>query len=252
MRLCLRGSITPLEIAMPTPPRKSAKPRTRATKSRAHKASLPAKILERHESGASDSWSWEAWLSRSSDGSYRAELRQQLWDGDEDTEPSVYESHPLRSGREFFEFLQSSWINEHEEPLDEEAWGEVVESVESVDAALAGEIRTAVGEEFDEPVDEPLRSPTALQRCVAGATWERTQHSGGGAMWARIAESRRANQALAFFVHTFQNAHGTLPRGPHHVRVTLGRAEDGADCELGSWAGGDGVFDKIVHFPEVE
>jgi hypothetical protein len=237
---------------MPNPPRTSAKPRTRAITSGAHKASLPATILERHESGASDSWSWEASLSRSSDGSYRAELSQQLWDGDDDTEPSVYESHPLRSGRELFEFLQASWITEHEEPLDEEAWREVVESVESVDAALGGELRAAVGEEFGEPADAPRRPPTALQQCVAGATWERTQHSGGGAMWASVADSRRAEQALAFFIHRFQNAHGMLPRGPHHVRVTFGRAAEGADCEPGSWAGGDGVFDKIVHFPEIE
>jgi hypothetical protein len=215
---------------------------------------LPEKIFDLHESGATDSWCWEAWLSKHADGSYSLQLRQEPWEADPDAEPSSYELEHFHSGGELFTFMQDAWITEHEEHLDEQAWAEIADNLGPIDGTLADEVRAAVMGEFHPPEDDASSMPaTPLQRCIAGATWQRTiREGGGGAMWAGIAEARRDKQAVALYARRYLEKHQELPQGVHQVRVTFGPAGSGADCAPGGWSGGSAVFDKAVWYPELD
>lgn len=193
----------------------------------------PVRILNVYEYGAVDSWSWEAWLSGTPAGSYSAELFQVVDEAADDGAGGTYELPSFRTGQELFEFLESSWRTDHEEPLEEIHWSEIIESIRPVDAALANEIDAARQRALYE-AEKERPNPTALELCVAGARWERTKHSGGGAMWAALGESQRGRAAISTFVREFFEAHHKLPSGAHRVRVDSGHM---------------GVFDKLVQFP---
>lgn len=197
--------------------------------------SQPARILYVSESGVVDSWTWEAWLSRTADGSYSAELAPVVDETADDGELRAYQLSSFRVGQELFDFLESSWLNDHEDPLEEAHWSEIVESIRPFDIALAEEVRDARERWLKELDNDDPEPATAMQRCIAAATWKRTTYSGGGAMWAAIGESQRGRAAIASFVQEYFKAHNRLPSSSHQVRVASERS---------------GVFDALVQFPE--
>lgn len=208
----------------------------------------PVKIFEACEAGATDSWVWQVWLSAAPDGSYCAELIQVPWE--DGVEAAVKVLASFREGQVLFGFLNESWLIDHEDALDEGAWMEIVNAVRALNSRLAKELHEAWLESIYGSTQERATDENSVADCVKSATWQRKEKSGGGAKWASIAESQRGKAAIDFFVRRYLKRYGKLPAGQHHVRVTFGQIDSGADCPLTPWMGGDGVFDDLVSFPE--
>lgn len=177
----------------------------------------PVEIYSAHESGVSDSWQWVVTLSRHDTGSFKLSVDQVLADTTEDVEGLSYELSVFRTGAELFEFVHSSWINDHEDGLGEQDWQKIVSNVREFDQHLADQVGQAVQLGFNPT--EPQKSIEQLQieNCIDGATWERYTHSGGGAMWAALDDRKKMDQAIAAFVKEYFRQHGATPQGLHFV-----------------------------------
>ncbi len=206
------------------------------------------KVFEVCEAGATDSWAWQVWLSAAPDGSYCAELIQVPWE--DGVEGAVHALSSFRGGQELFAFLGESWLIDHEDALDEGDWMEIVNAVRPLSSRMAKELHEAWLGSISESTQERTTDDDSVADCIRSATWQRKERAGGGAMWASIAENLRGRAAIDFFVRRYLETYGKLPSGHHHVRVTFGRINRGADCPPTQWMGGDGVFDDLVSFPE--
>lgn len=174
-------------------------------------------IYSVHESGATDSWEWSVYLVKNNKDSYQLLIHQVLWDGEEDFEPGSYELSSLSTGSELFEFLQSAWKNAHEQGLDEEAWQEIVNSIQKLDALLANQVQQAAHLEFGNV--DPVKSIEQLliEQCIEGAAWDHQTFSGGGAMWGAFADRQRVQKAVSAYVRAYYAQHGNAPEGPHKI-----------------------------------
>jgi len=174
-------------------------------------------IYSVHESGVSDSWQWVVMLSRHDTGGFRMSIDQVLWDSSEDGEGVGYELPVFTTGAELFEFAQSSWLNDHEEGLNEEDWRQIESNVRAVDKKLAEQVGQVVQLAFGHKAIEKTSEQLQIEKCIDAATWERNAHAGGGAMWAALAETKQMNQAVTVYVQEHHNQHGTTPQGTHLI-----------------------------------
>ena len=165
-------------------------------------------------------------------------------------EGAVHALSSFRGGQELFAFLGESWLIDHEDALDEGDWMEIVNAVRPLSSRMAKELHEAWLGSISESTQERTTDDDSVADCIRSATWQRKERAGGGAMWASIAENLRGRAAIDFFVRRYLETYGKLPSGHHHVRVTFGRINRGADCPPTQWMGGDGVFDDLVSFPE--
>lgn len=208
-------------------------------------------ILDRHEAGILDSWSWEAWLWRDPAGSFSACLELVLWVDDPEAEPQQYQLDQFHSGGELYAFLSEAWSNDHgaEDSLTPADWEDIAAAVSALDQDLSIQLQQAViadRDEYEGPIPQ-----TALGRCVSGATWSRGQQpGGGGAMWATIARTLAARHAIEHYARRHLENHGRLPAGSHHVQVKFGPVGTDADCTPPAGASGAAGFDAMVCFPQ--
>ncbi len=189
-------------------------------------------IYESHESGVSDSWCWSASIHKNKDGSYGLDLSQTIWESEEEAEPASYELEKFTNGSELFGFLQSTWESEHECGLDQDTWTEIVGNIQKIDAHLAGQVRAAAQEYFEptNPVEPP--EDLDISNFVKHAKRDSPTHSGGGAMWAAIAESQRTRSEITSYVKAYLKKNGSLPDGRHHVMnyvVTFQNIDESGD-----------------------
>lgn len=174
-------------------------------------------IYSVHESGVSDSWQWVVTLSRHGTGSFRMAIDQVLWDSSDEAEGVGYELPVFSTGAELFEFAQSSWLNDHEEGLNEEDWRQIESNVRAVDQHLAEQVGQAVQLAFGPLAREKTSEQLQIEKCIDAATWARNAHAGGGAMWAALAETKEMNQAVTVYVQEHHKRYGTTPQGTHLI-----------------------------------
>jgi hypothetical protein len=174
-------------------------------------------IYSAHESGVSDSWQWLVMLSRHDTGSFKLSVEQVLADSTEDQEALSYELPVFSTGAELFEFVESSWMNDHEEGLSLEDWLQIERDVRGLDQHLATQVGLAVRLAFNPKAPEKTIEQLQIEQCIDGATWERHTHSGGGAMWAALEDKKKMNQAVSIFFKEYLRQHGTMPQGSHLV-----------------------------------
>ncbi len=217
-------------------------------------------VLEKSEFGASDSWTWYATIWRGPDGSYSARLEQVmdasyseggLHDEELDDEEDVsrFEVRGLVDGAALCDFLNSSWLQAHDEILGAEDWAEIVGAVRALDHRLAQEIEEAVERDLErEPTPKELRIADWVSRARLTSS-EPNGESGRWAHVARYARAARANKAIAFYVQQYFNSAGDLPRGAHRIVVKFSGTESDGDCAPPPWSG-EGGFDEEVVFPD--
>lgn len=186
----------------------------------------PIEIYAVHESGASDSWQWIVSLARNDGQSYRLLVYQVLWDSTDENEGACYELLSLSTGEELVEFVQSVWMNDHDDGLSEQDWQQVESSIRKIDRHLAAQVGQAVQIALGHVEPEKSSKQRQIDSCISGATWGRNAYSGAGAMWASLAEKQKMNQALTAFVKEHLTQHGTTPKGTHLI---LGRDVNFAD-----------------------
>lgn len=174
-------------------------------------------IFSADESGASDSWQWIVSLARNDGQSYRLLVYQVLWDSTDENEGACYELPTFSTGVELVEFVQSVWMNDHDDGLSEQDWQQVESSIRKIDPHLAAQVGQAVQIAFGHVEPEKSSKQRLIDSCISGATWARNAHSGGGAMWAALADKKKMDQALTTFVKEHLTRHGTTPKGTHLV-----------------------------------
>lgn len=210
-------------------------------------------LLSEHEYGAVDSWEWRAAIERVQDG-WRARMELVSWMSGDEIEEQCYELSPVESGTQLFEFLESSWLDNHEEGLEEEQWLEIAEELDDADPVLGEEFRQAIAEEFSLEPAEASTDERLLNDLVRRATYTKTERGGGGAMWATIADSLLARSAIAHFCENYRLKYGRFPTGTHRVTVSFGEVGSGADLPppqtTGFTVSGESRFDKDVTFPD--
>ncbi len=103
-------------------------------------------IFSAHESGAVDSWTWDATLSRNVDGTFMVELFQTALDGNQEDCFEPYELSAFTTGAELYDFLSSNWQDSHEASLDREDWAFIVTEVAKLSPELANGLREAIAE----------------------------------------------------------------------------------------------------------
>ncbi|MFC7410238.1 hypothetical protein [Hydrogenophaga atypica] len=174
-------------------------------------------IFSVHESGASDSWQWIVSISRIDIVNYRLLVYQVLWESADEDEGAFYELSAFCSGAELFKFVQSVWVNDHEEKLREEDWKQIELNLRAIDHDLADQVREAVQLAFEHVEPQESSEKQQIESCIKSATWKRNIYSGGGAMWAALADGKRMEQALSDFVREHHSRHGVTPQGVHLI-----------------------------------
>lgn len=177
----------------------------------------PIEIYEVHESGASDSWQWIVSLTRNDGQSYRLLVYQVLWDSTDENEGACYELSSFSTGAELVDFVQSAWMNDHDDGLSEQDWQQVESSIRKIDRHLAAQVGQAVQIAFGHVEPEKSSKQRQIDSRISGATWARNAYSGGGSMWAALADKNKMDQALTAFVKEHLTRHGTTPKGTHLV-----------------------------------
>ena len=166
-------------------------------------------IYAAHESGVSGSWEWVVSMSSNQDGTYRLVIDQVLWDSDEDAEPATYELTTFNTGEQLFQFLQSTWQEEHCEGLEERDWQDIETNIRKFDENLADQ------------VNHESEKQALIQRCVEGATWEQNLRAGRGAMWAAIADRPKMIEAVSSYVRDYYALKECVPEGEHQVQEKI-------------------------------
>jgi hypothetical protein len=181
----------------------------------------PVEIYAVQESGVSGSWEWFVSMSSNQDGTYRLVVDQVLWDGDEESEPASYELTTFNTGEQLFEFLQSTWQQEHGEGLEEGDWQAIETTIRKFDEHLANEVNRQSRTVFGHV--EPVKSESQMQiaHCIEAATWEKSTYAGGGAMWAAIAERKKVVEAVSAYVRDYYAQKGEVPEGQHQVKELI-------------------------------
>ena len=178
----------------------------------------PVEIYAVQKLSVSGSWEWVACMSSNQDGTYRLVVDQVLWDGDEEPEPASYELTTFNTGEQLIEFLHSTWQQEHGDGLEEGDWQAIETNIRKFDEHLANEVnhqsRTVFGHV------EPVNSEGQMQihHCIEAATWEKNSYYGCGAMWASIAERKKAVEAVSAYVRDHYAQRGEVPEGKHQVK----------------------------------
>jgi hypothetical protein len=180
-----------------------------------------AQIYSLEESGVTDVWQWVISLSENDDTSFSLKMDQVIWESADDGEGASHALDKFKTGAELFSFVQSFWDEDHGEGLSEEAWQEIEANIRGIDVRLADEVRQATLVAFGHEVTAKSREQEAIDHCVASATWAREARSGGGAMWAALADRKQMDQALGEFVKAHYGQHGRVPEGVH---VVLGKS----------------------------
>jgi hypothetical protein len=177
-----------------------------------------AQLYAMYESGATGSWEWVVTLSPNEEGrSFRVSIDQVLWDAEDDAEGAFYELPTCVTGDELFEFIDGVWNDEHGEGLTEEAWQEIEVNVRKLDARLAEQLHQFVQISFGHEEAEKSGEQLQIDQCIEGAIWKRNEYSGGGAMWAAIADSKRMREAISTYVRTHHAEKRQLPEGKHLI-----------------------------------
>jgi hypothetical protein len=107
---------------------------------------LSVVIFSLHESGAVDSWTWDATLSRNADASFTVELFQTALDGNQEDCLGPYRLSALTTGSELYDFLHSSWQDSHESSIDREDWASIVAEVAKLSPDLANGLREVLAQ----------------------------------------------------------------------------------------------------------
>ncbi len=170
-----------------------------------------------YESGFSGSWEWVIYLASNDDGSFRLLLGEHIWDGEDDEEPRSFELPSFRTGSELLEFLQKSWVAEHDQLLDEADLQEIVRGIQKFDAGLGEQVLQAIKDSDEEAESGKTGVELLMERCAEGARWKKPAPSGGGAMWYAIADYRKMSSAVSEYVNFYYSQHGVLPEGVHSV-----------------------------------
>lgn len=174
-------------------------------------------IFSVHESGASDSWQWVITLSRHDTVSFSLSIDQVLWDSADDGEAVGYELPVFSTGAELFDFLQSTWLNDHEEELSAEDWLQIQSNLRAVDQHLAEQVGQAFQMSTGDTELGKSSEQLQIEKCIDAATWERNTYSGGGAMWAAVTDKKKMDHAVAVFVTDHHSQHGATPQGTHVI-----------------------------------
>ena len=183
-------------------------------------------IFSADESGASDSWQWVFSMARNDGASYKMLVYQVLWDSTDESEGTCYELPSFNTGTELFEFVQSAWMHDHDETLHEEEWQQIESNIRRIDGNLADQVRQAVQIAFGHVEPEKTEEQRQIDNCISDAAWARNSYSGGGAMWASLADKQKMDQALTTFVKEHFTRYCTTPKGTHLI---LGREVTFAD-----------------------
>jgi hypothetical protein len=171
-----------------------------------------------YESGVSDSWEWVVTLSPNDQGhSFRICIDQVLWDAEDDAEGAFYELSTCSNGDELFEFIDGVWQDEHAEGLTKEAWQEIELNVRKMDARLAEQLHQCVKKSFGHVEQGKIDEQLKIDQCIERAIWKRNEYSGGGAMWAAIADSKSMREAISTYVRTHHAEKSQLPEGKHLI-----------------------------------
>lgn len=178
-------------------------------------------IYAAHESSVSGSWEWVVSMSSNQDSTYRLVIDQVLWDSDEDAEPATYELTTFNTGEQLFQFLQSTWQKEHCAGLEERNWQDIETNIRKFDENLANQVNHQSKIEFGHIESVKSEKQALIQHCVECATWERPPRSGGGAMWAAIADRQKMVDAVSAYVRDYYALKECVPEGEHQVQEKI-------------------------------
>lgn len=98
------------------------------------------------ESAAAVTRVWAIWLSRVDEAAWSLRVERSVWEISVQRSSECFELPCFSTGEQFFKFVQSHCIAERQDLFENDAWQYILESLEPIDEALAGQVRDRLAE----------------------------------------------------------------------------------------------------------
>ena len=213
-------------------------------------------VLSWNDSNMVDTWTWEVFVTRRSDGSFSTGARQF---GPGLRELKLKGTYRIRTAKKLKVALEEIFADELIASEHEIDWETILSNLSKLDKKIANELANLFTEEANQERLEEEEAERERERqepivdWMRGAKWPHSTKRGAGGIPAGIENARMRSAVLSYTRRYFAN-HGTFPTGEHVIDEEVGSPEAAQKAaERGDGIGRAylslGRIQMTVHFP---